>query len=335
MGMLRIAVALVLLGLCACKGKSKDAKDPNPNEKKEALTALYQEKLALAEQWADPELGNWINTTDCDAALWMGKYSCADGIPEVDMTVAEYAAQPGRFDRRPPPGSCWNPKDGDIGSKTTWSRDMGKGLYRWAWCNQKLDALERHAKYGSSKTWKMGEPLDDGRVVYTPAMIGELYELIHALGGEDNPGRIWPTAYPTGLDDYQAHLQVLSIQIRAEIAEEFGQLALGPQKPVGKILSTDDGDFKARDGASLMLLDVSETMYARLKEHAEREPECAYYQYMLGVYDGSMDKALELLLTDSSKCQYVREGASKEIQLAEWLAVASSVLRRLNKVQID
>lgn len=325
-------LVLALLGLSACKGKEHDAKDPNPNERKEALKAKYQEKLELAKDWAKKDYGNWLVIKDCDAALWMGKYSCADKIPEVDLTVAEYPDQPGRFDRRPPPGSCWNPEAGDIGSKTTWSRDMGKGLYRWAWCGKHLDALERHAKYGNSKNWKMGEPLADGRVLYTPAMIGELYELIHALGGEDNPGRIWPTAYPKGLDDYEAHLQVLSIQIRGEIAEGFGNLALGPKKPDGADGSGSEQE-NAKEGTAL--LDVSETMYDRLREHAKREPKCAYYQYMLGVYDGSMDKALELLLNDSSECQYVRKDASKEIRLAEWLAVASSVIRRLNKVQID
>lgn len=330
-----VVVALALLGLVACKDKSKDAQDPRPNDKKEALSVAYSEKLELAREWADPDKGNWLATGDCDGALWMGKYSCADGIPEVDLTASEYPNQPGRFSRRPPP-YCWTPEGGDQGSKTTWSRDMGRGLYRWAWCNKKLDALERHAKYGAAKTWKMGEPLNDGRVVYTPAMIGELYELIHALGGEDNPGRVWPTAYPSGLDDYQAHLQVLSIQIRAEISENFGQrLAFAPRLLTGENPSPDDGEFNAKEGASLTLLGISDTMYARLKEHAHREPECAYYQYMLGVYEGSMDKALELLLADSSKCQYIREGTSKEVRLAEWLAVASSVLRRLNKVQID
>lgn len=343
--MLRFLMSLCLF-VSACNGDDKKAKDPSPSELQAELQQRYELKLAQAKELADEKNG-WISGRDCDGALWTGKYSCATGVPKVDMTASEFEGQPGRFGRRPAP-ACWNEQDGDVGSKTTWSRDMGKGLYRWAWCTDNREALERHASYGVKKTWKMGEPLDDGRVVYTPSMIGELYQLIYAMGGKDNVNRVWPSLYPSGLDDYQAHIQVLGIQIRGEAAEKLGLVGEAPKKPSdsSELVSYDTdvvveamdgrprwgGDYVVQPNGELMLLDVTGTMYARLKEHAERQPNCAYYQYMLGVYDGSMQRALEVLLAEPvDGCDYLRGSEHERLALAEWLSVASDVLKRLEK----
>lgn len=305
---MRTWIAVLAALVLSCSGKKIDEKESKPTDKLSALEALYAVKVARAGELANAKKGNWLDTKGCDGALYTGKYSCAHGIPPVDMTVAEYPDDQGRFSRRPLP-NCWNAEDGDVGSATEWSRDMGLGLFRWGWCNKALEALERHAEYGEAHFWKMGSPIDDGRVLYTPNMIGMLYELIYALGGENNPQRKWPAAYPKGLTGYQAHLQVVSIQIRGELSEGFGQ----------QLTAT----------GSHNLLSINDTMYQRLKEHAHREPKCAYYQYMLGVYTGDMGKAVDLLLSEINECGYGRKDWGEKLRLQDWLATASPLIKRL------
>ncbi len=158
----------------------------------------------------------------------------------------------------------------------------------------------------------MGSPLADGRAVYTPSVIGILYQVIYGLGGENSPSRAWPSIYSPGLDDYQAHLQMLDIWLRGEVAEKM-----------------NDADALPKRGASL--LDISGVMYQRIVEHSDREPNCPFYQYLRGVYDGSMTKPIELLLaSDKPGCSFVRGGDG--VDKSEWFFTAKLVLRRMNLV---
>lgn len=283
---------LLVLSLIACGGKEHKPK-PTQSDKTGELAAMYELKLSEIKALQSP--AGWIEMGHCDAALWTGKLGAAHGVT-IDFAAAEYPAQPGRFNRRPPP-FC----EAGAGSATSWSRDMGMGLLAYSWKKAQLGLVERHAAYGKASFWKMGEPLGDGRVLYTPTMIGHLYQVIWALGGEDNAARAWPSVYPSGLDDFQAHLQMMDIWLRGEIAE--------------------------KDRLSLAL-DISNAMLDRAKEHAAREPACPFYQFLYGTYTGDLGPAVELLLSYDYDCQYFRD-SEPEAKAGEWIFAASMTLERL------
>lgn len=288
-------ILLLLLFLVSCGGEKKREKEvPLPPRALDLVTA-YKERLAFAKSKTDAH--GWLEA-ECDAMLWNAKFSCGGGEP--DLTAAEYPDQPGRFNRKPLPG-C-GPQFGN--SKTTWSRDMGMGLIAHGWCRKDLALMERHRDYGLYHNWVMGEPaFPDGRVIYTPNVIGVLSEVIFRIGGPDSNNRLWPSVYPSGLRDYHAHLQMINIWLRGEM-----------EPSVVRALGT---------------LDISEGMYARVVEHSDREPECPFYQYMRGIYDGDLTKAVDSLMArEYPLCEYGRDDFGNKT--AEWLFAAKLVLTKLN-----
>lgn len=288
----------ILLGVYECGqwSKKSEADTPAPTNI-QSLKSKYDEVLDEAKKKADPTDG-WIEKSECDGMLWAGKYLCGGGSPKLE--AAEYPNEPGKFNRRPSP-YCGE----EFGnSKTTWSRDMGMGLMSGAWCSKNREILERHASYGTKKNSMMGEPFADGRAVYTPSIIGILYQVIYSLGGADTTARHTPSIFSSGLDDYQAHLQMIDIWLRGETARREIDLSL----------------------------DISQTMYERVKEHSDREPTCPFYQYMRGIYDGSLETVTSLLLeSDKPKCQYVR--GSDGVFTSEWLFVAKLTLKKFGAVE--
>ncbi len=305
-----LLVTCFLFGLTLTNcGKSKDQKDVAPAPRKAELQAMFEAKLT--ESKARRSKDGWLATAECDAMLFTGKYSCAAGAAVgLSIVAAEYPDQPGRFNRRPAP-FC----EAGAGSKTSWSRDMGMGLLAYGWCNKDLAVLERHASYGVSKQWKMGEPLDDGRVVYTPSVIGHLYQTIFTLGGKDNANRVWPSVYNSGLDDYQAHLQMIDIWLRGELAQR----------------QQDADAMPKMQEVNSFSLSVSGAMFERIKEHADREPKCPFYQYMRGVYEtGNLNPTVDLLLGSDWVCEYFHDSdRNGDVYLAEWLFAADRVLKKL------
>lgn len=307
-----MAALLILICLMAgattC-GKKKDEQPIISSPKKAELYELYLKKITEAE--ARRSKDGWLGTAECDAMLWTGKYSCA--AKDVNILPAEYPEQPGRFNRRPAPFFC----EVNAGSATSWSRDMGMGLITYAFCNDNLAVLQRHASYGVSKQWKMGEPLDDGRVVYTPSVIGHLYQAIYTLGGADNANRVWPSIYSQGLEGFQAHLQMIDIWLKNEISQR--------QIDLGLNAGTEQENKKG------VQLSISAIMYDRIKEHSTREPLCPFYQYMRGLYDsGQMTETIDLLMGDEWNCTYLHtDDRASEVFLAEWLFVANRVLRKI------
>ncbi len=276
----------LLLALCAllssCAKYSEPEQSAGACPDSATIRASYDERVKIAT-------GEWI-ANDCDSMLWMGKLYSVHGAGQFQVELAE--PEPGRFERRPAP--CW--KDGvDLGSKTTWSRDMGAGLISWAWRTRRLDVLERHFNYGRLHVWKMGFPLDDGRTLYTPQVQGDLAETIFALGGEDHIERRWPEIYPGGLDDFEAHLQVMSIIHRGEVEANYN------------------------------LLDISATMKERLEEHAAREPDNALFQVALGRYTGDMGPAGHALQSGFVP-SYVRCDSQSVCEEVEWLYAADIYL---------
>jgi hypothetical protein len=184
------------------------------------------------------------------------------------------------------------------------------GLLPYAWLSGKRDILERHAAYGQANGWQMGEPLADGRVLYTPSLIGLLYKAIHGLGGAPNSNELWPDIFPSGQVDYQAHLQVMSIWAQGEIAERLDEPDARPQP------SPESGGQ----------LRVSDSMFDRLSEHAARQPDCPLYQAVYGLYSGDMGPALSSLLkADVPSCDYLR-CTDGQCYLSDWLFSASLTL---------
>ncbi len=303
--------------LSSC-GKTKKPSNTKPAHNIAALKTMHEQKLLEAEVRRTKD--GWLDTSECDAMLFTGKYSCT--AKGVNIGVAEYPNQPGRFNRRPEP-FC----EVGAGSATSWSRDMGAGLIVYSWCNKDLPILERHAAYGTANYWKMGEPLNDGRVVYTPALIGQLYSVIYALGGENNANRAWPGLYSPGLSDYQAHLQMLDIWLRSDVAKDSDAI---PKIPEGSILIKNEQELLLLNDGSYRLLDVSESMYARIKEHSDREKRCPFYQYMRARYDGGdFNDTIDILLSSDIHCEYYRGDSTDDLALAEWLFASWLVLKTL------
>ena len=296
----RILSALLMVCFAASCGliKRHSETPPESTDRLFELKQLYEERLSQAAAMRDTETG-WLARWDCDAMIWSGQYASATGVSGVDILAAEFDGS-GRFSRRPMP-PCWD--GSDQGSKTTWSRDMYlAGLLPWAWYTSQREVLERHARYGKENNWIMGEPLDDGRVVYTPSLIGITFKAIEALGGEHDVNSIWPDVYPSGLVDYEAHLQAMSILLHGEIAAKM-------------------------DGSALTL-DISNTMFERIIEHANNVPEEPLYAFLAAKYDGKMTHVLDLLLDPSMPMGgFVRCSEPSQCRLAHWLFVASLTIR--------
>lgn len=323
----RIILLMLLTVPTACARDDNEPTPPSSDDKLRAdvatLRVEYDRTLDEAAGLRDPESG-WLVAEDCDGALWSGKYAAVTRAEPMKWDAAEY--EPGRYARRPLAQPCvpTNP------NSSSWSRDMGKGLLAYAWRTRDLAILEQHVAYGIDHDWLMGEPLGDGRAVYTPSMIGQLYETIFALGGEDNANRLWPDVYPGGRVDYEAHLQVMNIWHRGEVAELLHDGDARAKQP-GEPVIVDEGETTAAPVATeFALLDVSDQMLQRLSEHAAREPQNPFFAAELAVYTGDYRNVVTLLLhPDKPVGSYVRCEALRKCQLAEWLFSADIVLRRL------
>lgn len=309
---MRLLVLALLLPLSCAKSKTPPA-DPGDVE----IAALEAEFGIRCEQARDAvDADGWLLPDDGDGMLWSGLLGATRCAIAFDPTAAEYPTEPGRFDRAPPPGSIVGGSD----AWSSWSRDMQKGLLWYAWRTgpAALPMLERHIAYGRAQKWRMGKPFGDGRSYYTPAAIGLTFQVAWGIGGADDKQRFWPDIYPSGLVDYQAHIQVKNIMLRAEI--EAAKPEADPPKPDDPIVDEGDGDLG-------LMMDVTDAQLARLMEHAEREPACGFYRAALARYDGSYARAVDALLAEGHYCSYVRCDDLERCKLADWLFSADLVLR--------
>lgn len=242
----------------------------------------------LAQRAADLVDGNgWLVSKSCDARLWTAK-ACLDS---TDFSAAMIGEQ--YF--RTPSKTCYSnflvwkklkvKRDAELDkelkaeitakmkaikhkSQSTTSRDMELGTLSCLVERRDLTAIEDHIEYGSDNAWIMGEGLIT-RTPYSLALIGLWYKVARVLGhdyGYTEVGNI----YPKGQIDYQAHLSMLDIYNRFRM-----------------------------DGK------ISKIMLARINEHADREPECGFYQSMKSKFSGDLQPAIDICLGES-KCSYVR-----------------------------
>lgn len=315
---------LLLFFVVGCGQPNHESQTPKADERLGQLRDRDQEAKNEALALRDPVTG-WL-VTGGDGMLWTGKYAAVTGVDGVNIAAAEL--EPGRFQRDPDGETSTNPDWSD------WSRDAGSGLTAYAWRKHDLALIERHIAYGEAHkaiandipVWRMGEPVGDGRCLYPPAFIGRLYQTQLALGGPDNINRLWPDFYDKGLTDFKAHLQVMNIWHRGEVAEAL-RTNSDDAVPHKDQVPDDAGDGV---GASLML-DVTDSQLAVLQEQAARDPRDPFFQAVLGTYTGDMTAAIDALLQpDMYAGEYVRcDGDQRRCQLAAWLFAADIVLRRM------
>lgn len=307
------AILLIAFALAGCG--SHDPKDPKPDDRLPALRDSLQK--AENEALGLRDAVGWLTPDDGDGMLWTGKYGAV--APGVDLTPAE--VEPGRFDRNPGHPTSDDPE------WSSWSRDMGMGLMAFGLRTKDLALLQRHAEYGRANNWVMGRPLGDGRSLYTPATLGRLFEIIYALGGENSANRHWPDIYPSGLVDYQAHLQVMGIWMEAEAKE---LIAAGGKsddaKPAGPPVVDDSGDNG--DKGMPLVLDVTDSQLDILRAQAARDPRDPLFQAVLGKYTGDMGPAIDACLArDQYAGEYVRCNDYRRCQLAAWIFACDIVVR--------
>ena len=289
-----------LLGLTACNFKRVDEKEPEPDDRVEALETLFQETKASYEKLTEAQ-SYWPSVEDCDATLWAGMV-CAAGVP-VNIGLAEY--RPGEIHRRPYK-ACWD--NGKQGSNTTVSRDMLVGYMWCGWRAKNLGAMQRLADYGEAHGWKMGdgEPESMGRVYLLSNGYGTLGRIIDRLSdGEDSRSyrKIPPTYFPV-VADYERHLQALQIVLGGEVGVPKVEVPL----PV-------DGDR-----------DIYTSELETLKKLVDGAPDDATFQAALAIYTGDFEDAITLLLDPGYVFpSYVR--GHENYKTVHWLYNACLVLR--------
>ena len=295
--MLRNGHAIIILALSALscgRGKTVDEHSGAPS----AADSLRQHQAAwLAElkETVDPATG-WPSVTDCDALLWTS-LAVAGGLDGVRLELAEHS--PGVLHRRPTP--CWTPEAGDVGSKSTISRDMLTGYIYALWRRGDLAGLQRLADYGAANEWIMGQPWPEmrTRVELGDNLKGVLCRAIRSLSaGADERrecGKVQPLYLPVA-EDYERHVQTLGILLQGEVDRA---LRAGDAIPAGgdEIPEQPVTELTAIDGA----------MLARLQANHEAMPHDALFRAALGVYTGDYAEAIWLLEDDGYQCSsYVR-----------------------------
>lgn len=284
--MKKLIFLLSFMVLFSC-AEEKPRKNTTPKIAK--LKILYQNRRAEALSLADSN--GWLVKNSCDGMLWSAKA----GTAFCDQFKPEAAErEPGRFGRRPKP--CWNEIEGDVGSKSTWSRDMLiGGLLPYIIKCKKIALLNRHIDYGRNNHWKMGLPSDESRVYYNPQIIGTLESTKRLLLNNEKIKSPIPLFLPSNLTGYEAHLQIMHIWAR---------------------LYTEEMDFFKK---------------ARIKEHFEREPNNPLYAFMKDSLTGNFKHTINLLLDPNNRLSSYVRCDGEPCTLAEWLFVANLVLEKENE----
>jgi hypothetical protein len=284
---------LIILTLTGCSYLQKhEAKDDSAVDLT-ALKAKYETVYSEVESELDPATG-WPSVHDCDGLLWSG-IACSVGMP-TRIELSEYS--PGEIHRRPAP-ACWNDTDGDVGSKSTISKDMLLGYSMCLWQRKDLSAFQRLADYGEKNEWIMGKPNSlVSRVLMSPNLIGILGRSIYTLSGgkDDRYYRRTGYLFPKVEADYERHLQVQGILLQDEIDSQYNLTAINGE------------------------------MLDRLLENADKEPNDPLFAAALGKFTGDQSKALELLLAETVCPTYAR-GENPELYCKLiWLEAAQILL---------
>jgi len=287
-------ILTICLLLTGCQYVTKhESKDSAPDSRIEELREKYQQIYAEVESGLDEATG-WIDLKDCDGLLF-NSLAGALGFP-VDISLAEYS--PGEMHRRPFK-ACWTESEGDVGSKSTISRDMLTGYMSYLWARKDLAALQRLADYGEKNDWIMGKPSHlISRVLLTGNGIGFLGRAIYVLssGSDDRYYRRVGYLFPPVQEDFERHLQVQGILLQDSI---------------------DDG-YKLR---------INSEMLDRLIENAAKEPEDRLFAAALGKFTGDQSRTIDLLLSEVQVCPSYARGERPDVYCKlNWLQAAKIVI---------
>ncbi len=297
-----IILALSLLAL-ACEKKHDEHEPEGPLFD---LQVAYDLRSEAVEAQLDTKT-RWVSNTDCDSTLWTGLGAAAGLSSRIEF--AEYA--PGEIHRRPPP-SCWNDKDGDVGSKSTVSNDMLLGTLWAYWTKGDLAALQRLAAYGENHNWQMGEPLSrPGEVVLKANQQGLLGRMIYAMsnGKDDRFYRRIFTYYAPVNADYELHLQAVGILLQGEVYRAL--------------------KLQGLDAGGSALTGIDDNMLERLQELVAVSPVNPTFHVALATYTGNFARSLELLLNPETPCPtYARGERPGVLCQITWLFGARLLLKR-------
>jgi len=242
----------------------------------ESLKIKVDELISKAQMLQDEN--GWI-LTDCDGMKYAA-LAAVGGLPNVNLRAAELA--PGQYQRRPA-GGC----------RTTWSRDMGLGLFYYMWDRKELGMMAEHIAYGALNHWQMGTPFDDGRVMYTPQMIGILHNMQFVLGGPDSLLKSFPGLYVSGLTGYERGLQLIGIALHGEMGEYIHDI-----KEIPTAIEVDP---------ALAMMDVSKGMFKRIKEAYDDDPKDVLAAALYGIYAGDYSRVFDLcqneIVPDYDRCE--------------------------------
>ena len=285
---------LLSLLLTSCQYvKKHEKKDAAPDSRIEELRADYEQIYAEVESGLDEATG-WISLQDCDGLLF-NSLAGSLGFP-VNISLAEYT--PGELHRRPFK-ACWTESEGDVGSKSTISRDMLTGYMRYLWSRKDLAGFQRLADYGEKNDWIMGQPATlVSRVFLSGNLIGILGRAIYTLsnGTDDRYYRRTGYLFPSVVEDFERHIQTQAMLLQDEI---------------------DDG----------YNLSINQEMLDRLLENAAAYPSDPLFAAALGKFTGDQSKTIELLLSDVRVCPTYARGEKPDVYCKlNWLQAAQIIL---------
>lgn len=290
---MKLLPLILLLTSCSYFEKH-ESKDVASDSRIDQLKAKYTQIYAEVEGALDQNTG-WPSVADCDGTLWAG-LACSVGLP-VQIEKAEYA--PGEIHRRPAP-SCYNDTEGDVGSKSTISKDMLLGYKMCLWARKDLPALQRLADYGEKNDWIMGKPTElVSRVLLSGNGIGLLGRAIYALssGSDDRYYRRLGYLFPKVEADFERHLQTHGILLQDSVDNSYN------------------------------LTSINGEMLDRLTENANAFPTDPLFAAALGRFTGDQSNTITLLLEEKMKCASYARGEKPELYCKLlWLQAAGIIL---------
>lgn len=170
---------------------------------------------------AEQDSHGFIQSSHCDSTLFSGLIGC---LPEVNVDLTA-AFIDGFWHRRSNIHKpCFDMEQNvGNGSASSISRDMLLGVAYWCWYNKRGDVAEQIVVHAMKHMGFMGKAEDLkalwGRTQILPGLFATFCWISYKLGG---PCRWWAMWIPADsghkTDNYAAHLQILHILLRKEIA---------------------------------------------------------------------------------------------------------------------
>lgn len=212
---MKFLTIVVVLFLFSCGSLVKPKHVDSDPSLTQALRLKHDLYLTLSKSHQDAD--GFILSQDCDSLLWSSLYGVGGG--EVQIHAAQDSN--GAWHRR----SLNLPECYSDGSASTISRDMFIGLMWFAWEKKDLTTMNDLFHYGRNHNWVMGDG-DISRTYFVPGLQATLSEIIKKLGGTNREEyRSIPQVYSKNTD-YQAHLDMLHILLRADLTGSIDEATL-------------------------------------------------------------------------------------------------------------